>query len=374
MSDTTAVTDRGLRSIAFYLPQYHPIPENDTWWGPGFTEWTNVAKARPQFRGHYQPHLPADLGFYDLRVPETRAHQAEIAQAYGIDAFCYYHYWFHGRRLLERPFREVLSSDEPAMPFLLCWANERWTRTWDGGNDQVLIDQTYSLADDIDHIRWLAPAFADDRYLRIDGRPVFLVYAASTLPEPRRTTDGWRAEAQRLGVGDLYLIRVESYREPRGDPSPLGFDAAVEFQPDTQRLGPRVPHEAVRKIGRLVAPRSGRYRNSVHRYRDLVQRSLEAPPPDYKRYRCVTPAWDNSARRDPALILTGATPEAFQRWTHAVAQDFRPFSPQENLMFVNAWNEWAEGNHLEPCRRYGYGFLEAYRNGMGAARQSAGRR
>ena len=372
MSDTTAVAHPGLRSIAFYLPQYHPIPENDEWWGPGFTEWTNVVRAKPLFRGHYQPHLPADLGFYDLRVPETRALQADMAQTYGFHAFCYYHYWFQGRRLLDRPFREVLSSGEPAMPFLLCWANEHWTRRWDGGSDQVLVEQTYSAADDLDHIQWLARAFADERYVRVDGRPVFLVYKASKLPDPRRTTDVWREESARLGTGEPYLVRVESYNEPRGDPTQLGFDAAVEFQPDTRLLGPRVPPDPLRKLGRAVAPRSGRYRNAVHRYRDLVTRSLAAAQPPYKRFRCVTPSWDNSARRRPALVLTGAEPREFGRWTRGVAEHFRPLGPDENFVFVNAWNEWAEGNHLEPCQRHGYGFLQAYRDALGVQQHAVG--
>ena len=350
--------------MAFYLPQYHPIPENDAWWGPGFTEWSNVARARPQFRGHHQPHLPADLGFYDLRVPEVRERQAELATAHGIHAFCYYHYWFGGKRLLERPFAEVLASGQPRLPFLLCWANENWTRAWDGGDASLLVEQTYPDGDDLSHIRWLCTAFADSRYLRVDGRPAFLVYKASGLPDARRTTDLWRAEAQRLGIGDLYLLRVESYREPKGDPEALGFDAAVEFQPDTRLLGPRVPPAAARAVGRVFAPRSGRHRNVLHRYGDLVHRALAAEQPGYKRYRCVTPAWDNSARRRPALILTGSEPAAFGHWVERTVEAFQPYGGDENLLFLNAWNEWAEGNHLEPCQRFGTGFLEAHRDAI----------
>src|SRR6266446_2869134 len=200
-----------VRVIAFYLPQFHPIPENDAWWGKGFTEWTNVTKARPLFRGHYQPHLPADLGFYDLRVAESREAQADLARQYGITGFCYYHYWFAGKRLLHRPFDEVLTSGRPDFPFCLCWANENWTRVWDGGGSEVLMEQTYSEQDDRAHIQALMPAFADTRYFRIDGRPLFLVYRTELLPEPARTADIWRSEVSKAGLGDLYLARVENF-------------------------------------------------------------------------------------------------------------------------------------------------------------------
>jgi hypothetical protein len=367
------VSETSLRSIALYLPQFHPIAENNEWWAPGFTEWHNVAKAKPLFRGHYQPRIPADLGFYDLRVPETRAQQAELALAHGISAFCYYHYWFEGRRLLERPFQEVLSSGKPSIPFLLCWANENWTRAWDGGSREILVRQTYSQDDDLAHIRWLCAAFADHRYLRVGGRPVFLVYKASGLPHAHRTTDLWREEAQRLGVGDLYLLRVESFQEPKDDPTALGFDGAVEFQPDTTLLGPQVPARPTGVARRALARGSGRYRNALHRYSDLVDRSLSAPIPEYKRYRCVTPSWDNSARRQPALILTGSEPREFRRWLQGIVDSFEPYSQDEDLLFVNAWNEWAEGNHMEPCQRHGRGFLEAHAQVVDDARLTVSR-
>src|SRR5438034_205774 len=194
-----------VRPVAFYLPQFHPIPENDAWWGRGFTEWRNVVRARPLFRGHYQPHVPADLGFCDLRVPETREAQAALARDHGIYGFCYHHYWFNGRQLLSRPFQEVLESGRPDLPFCLCWANEPWTRAWDGNSGEVLVPQEYSDADDRNHIRWLLNAFADPRYIRVEGKPLFLVYQASRLPDLSRTTETWREEAIRAGVGDLYL-------------------------------------------------------------------------------------------------------------------------------------------------------------------------
>ena len=230
-----------LRLIAMYLPQYHPIPENDEWWGKGFTEWRNVSKAKPQFKGHYQPHLPADLGFYDLRVEESRIAQAELAKQYGIHGFCYYHYWFNGRRLLERPLEEVLKSGKPDFPFCICWANENWTRRWDGEEQNVLMKQVYSEEDDRNHIRDLFRIFKDRRYIRVNGKPVFLVYRTENIPDPKRTAEIWREEARRAGVGELYLVRVESIGGC--DPVSIGFDAALEFAPDWQRKGPRIMPE-----------------------------------------------------------------------------------------------------------------------------------
>ena len=222
--------------IAFYLPQFHPIPENDAWWGKGFTEWTSVTKACPLFRGHYQPHLPADLGFYDLRVAESREAQADLAREYGVTGFCYYHYWFSGKRLLHRPFDEVLTSGRPDFPFCLCWANENWTRVWDGGDSEVLVEQTYSEQDDVAHIRWLARAFADPRYIRIKDKPLFIIYRAHKLPDIRKTTAIWRDECRSLGIGEIFLCRVDTGTDIL-PPNEVGLDAAVEFQPEFPNLG-----------------------------------------------------------------------------------------------------------------------------------------
>jgi lipopolysaccharide biosynthesis protein len=357
---------RILRFLAFYLPQYHPIPENDDWWGRGFTEWTNVTRARPLFRGHYQPHLPADLGFYDLRVPEVRAAQAELAAAHGIDGFCYYHYWFHGRRLLELPFGEVLRSGEPDFPFALCWANENWTRVWNGGASQVLMPQQHSLDDDLRHIRWLAEAFADPRYVRVDGRPLFLVYRPGLLPDPQRTAEVWREEAGRLGVGEPYLCAVtfsKAFTEGRREPAALGFDAAVQFAPDFRNLGPKARGSVLRRgLRKFLHPSSSFRRHAVFDYREMVTQALCSPEPGYKRYPTVSPGFDNTARRRDvgALVILNSSPERYEQWLRAVIDRFEPFSPEENLVFVNAWNEWAEGNHLEPCQKWGRAYLEAH--------------
>ena len=358
---------RAVRSVAFYLPQYHPTAENDAWWGAGFTDWINVVRAAPRFRGHYQPHLPADLGFYDLRSPETREAQAELARSHGVDGFCYYHYWFNGRPLLERPFNEVLASGKPDFPFLLCWANENWTRVWDGGSRQVLIEQRYSEVDDRAHIRSLLPAFGDRRYITVDGRPVFLVYRAGALPDPSRTTEVWRQEAAAAGLRGLYLCRVDTDGDDRADPRRTGFDAAVEFQPDTSLATRRIGRN---RVGGALTAR-GHARNFVMDYADLVTQAMQRPPAEYVRFPCVMTAWDNSARRhEGAWIFHGSTPDSYGSWLRTALDRFEPPTPEENLVFTNAWNEWAEGNHLEPDQRWGRGYLEAHAAALAGVTQA----
>lgn len=349
-----------LRAIAIYLPQFHPVPENDEWWGKGFTEWTNVAKSKPRFPGHYQPQLPADLGFYDLRLAETRQQQAEIARHYGIEGFCYYHYWFNGRRILERPFQEVLASGQPDFPFCLCWANENWTRRWDGQDKEVLLKQEYGEQDDRDHIRALAPAFADVRYIRVDGKPVFIVYRTDLLPDVQRTVATWRDEARQVGIGELYLLRMNTWA-PHPDPQTLGFDAAVEFQPDWPNLPERqygnLLSRVLNKAGVVPSPYIN---NKIVDYAEVTQAMMARETPSYKLFPSVTPAWDNSARRKVgADIFADSTPAKYEAWLRHIVKRFVPYSPEENFIFINAWNEWAEGNHLEPCQRWGRQYLEA---------------
>ncbi len=357
--------------IALYLPQYHPIPENDAWWGKGFTEWTNVVKARPRFLDHYQPHLPADLGFYDLRLSESRVAQATLAAEYGIGGFCYYHYWFNGRRVLERPFNEVLASGTPDFPFCLCWANENWTRRWDGLDHEVLLQQNYSTADDEAHIRSMLPAFADSRYIKVDGRPVFLVYRVSKLPDPRRTADTWRDEARRYGFHDLYIGAVQGFASERVNPRSFGFDFALEFAPDWQLLGPRLdpsPRQSFtnKVLRKILRRRPSTGSDSVFSYQVCRDQMLIKPDPGYPFYRCATPSWDNSARRsNGATILAASSPALYQEWMEYLLRDARV--KNHEFVFVNAWNEWAEGNHLEPCQKFGRSYLEATRNAIQSA-------
>lgn len=355
-----------VRLIAFYLPQFHPIPENDEWWGKGFTEWTNVTAAKPLFPGHYQPHLPADLGFYDLRLPEARQAQANLARKYGIYGFCYYHYWFNGRRILERPFDEVLASGRPDFPFCLCWANENWTRRWDGLEDNVLLQQNYSEHDDRAHIQSLLPALRDERYIRIDGKALVLVWRTERIPNPERTAEVWREEVARAGLGDLYLARVESLHGEI-DPRNIGFDAAVEFAPDWRKLAPAVRH----RKRYLPLVKAGVFSRAYldHRicdYQVTMENMLSKPEVEYCRFRGMTPSWDNTARvAKGGIVLHNATPDRYAKWLSAVVREtVQKRVGDERIVFINAWNEWAEGCHLEPCRKWGRSYLEATRRAL----------
>jgi lipopolysaccharide biosynthesis protein len=361
-----------IRAIAFHLPQFHPIPENDEWWGKGFTEWTNVAKAKPLFPGHYQPHLPADLGFYDLRLPEARAAQAQLASEYGVHGFCYYHYWFNGRRVLERPVNDIWKSGEPDFPFCLCWANENWTRQWDGSGEHVLLEQRYSPEDDLAHIQALLPLFSDERYIRILEKPIFLIYRASLLPDTRQTTALWRREAERAGLKGLFLVKVESFSDSSGDPRDAGFDCSLEFQPRGALLSRGKPLPGRNWLTRWKPAQARREdtENKLFDYRELVTNSLAAELPTYPRIPCVCPSWDNTPRRKQgAHIFVNSTPKLYEEWLGGVVRKLvkAPPSgePAEDLVFINAWNEWGEGNHLEPCQRWGRGYLEATKRALG---------
>ena len=346
-------TNQRVRAIAFYLPQYHPIPENDTWWGPGFTEWTNVVKAKPNFAGHYQPHLPGELGFYDLRVSEVREQQANLAREFGIYGFCYYTYWFNGTRLLNRPFDEVLRSGSPDFPFCVCWANENWTRTWDGKDHHVLIGQQHSTEDDVAFIRSLMPALRDERYIRINGRPLILVYKVDLLPDPAQTAVVWREQCVNAGLGDIYLACVHNNADPLRNinPGTIGFDAAVEFPPLGKGIATNPPRDRLNR----------KFRGLCYDYAATAARFESAACHPFTYFRGVMPSWDNTARRqDAGSIFLGSSPESYQAWLDsAVSWTARMRVGDERLVFINAWNEWGEGNHLEPDQRYGRAYLQA---------------
>jgi lipopolysaccharide biosynthesis protein len=352
-------TDKIARLIAFYLPQYHPIPENDAWWGKGFTEWTNVGKARPLFPGHYQPHVPADLGYYDLRVPEIRDAQAEMARKYGIEGFCYYHYWFgNERQLIERPFQEVLKSGKPDFPFCLCWANDTWTGIWHGSPGRILIKQEYpGPSDDDSHFAKILPAFNDERYIRIDGKPVFAIWKPFDFPDPRQTVERWQSMARGAGLPGLHLIGI--YRPGGKEPEDYGYDASIyNNNPPIRGWGSwRTPHKLIyNKLCRLLRlPTVVDYKRAIPYF--LPKEAHQS------RYPSVTHAWDNTPRSGVnGLVFKDATPELFRDALNKAINLVKDRPIQNRLVFLKSWNEWAEGNHLEPDLKYGHGFLQAIKD------------
>ena len=364
----SAMTPDLTRLIAFYLPQFHPIPENDGWWGKGFTEWTNVTKAQPLFRGHYQPHLPADLGFYDLRLPEARQAQADLAREYGIHGFCYYHYWFNGKRLLERPFNEVLASGKPDFPFCLCWANETWSRRWLGEESHILAKQDYSAEDDLDHARSLLPALADPRAIRVDGRPLFLVYRPKDLPEPQRTTDTFRRICLDNGLPEPFLVGVNAHCR-KEDCRQFGFDHTLDFRPQLGAL-PSAFREGGHweKLVRNLRQGIPSARLTVYEHDEAIAH-MEGGRPSCPHIPSVFVGWDNTPRRGKrAIVVRGNTPERFERYFAETVDRAEAVGSDGKMVFINAWNEWAEGNHLEPDQKFGRAFLEAVKR---VASQSA---
>ncbi|NOD77938.1 glycoside hydrolase family 99-like domain-containing protein [Ruegeria sp. HKCCD4315] len=350
--DPQPKAEPAVRAIAHYLPQFHPFKENDEWWGKGFTEWTNVGKAIPNFPGHYQPHCPIHLGYYDLRVPEIMVEQARIAKAYGIGGFSYYYYWFAGKTLMEDPLEKMLNTPDVDIPFCLTWANENWTRRWDGREHDVLISQNHSIEDSLNLLRHIRKYFDDPRYIRIDGRPVFIVYRANIIPDIQETTKAWRQEAQRWGETDLYLVAAQTF--DIGDPQELGFDAAMEFP----------PHQVKRTdITDEMGVYNPEFTGAILDYDAVVDAELGKSEPDYKLFRSSTLSWDNTARNQDAPRIMGRfSIEAYKRWTAHLGNQVltqEKYSADEKIVFINAWNEWAEGTHLEPDQRYGFAYLQA---------------
>ncbi|MEI2794921.1 glycoside hydrolase family 99-like domain-containing protein [Pseudoxanthomonas sp. F11] len=341
--------------VAFYLPQFHTIPENDEWWGKGFTEWRNVTRALPQFEGHYQPKLPGDLGFYDLRNVEVMHEQARLAREYGISAFCFYFYWFGGKTLLETPLRNWLNDKSIDLKFCLCWANEKWTRTWDGRGDEILIDQKHSPEDDIAFIAHVAEYMRDPRYLRVDGKPMLVVYRPGTLPEMAVTARRWRTWCMENGIGELHIGYVQSFDQI--DPRTVGLDSCIQFPPNLSQPS------SITSLQVLV---NGGYKGQVLDWREMARGFQNPDTTSYPRHYGVNCGWDNEARRSgKGRTYLHASPRRYRDWLrHAISSLSVHPSASERLVFINAWNEWAEGAALEPDQRLGYAWLSATRSAL----------
>lgn len=355
----TSLTNTGIKrtvkSIAFYLPQFHPIPENDAWWGRGFTEWTNVVRAKPLFRSHYQPKLPADLGFYDLRAQSVQEAQAALATEYGIHGFCYYYYWFNGKKLLNQPIENMLNSGKPDFPFCVCWANENWSRNWDGQNKHVLMEQHYSEESNLALIHEFINMMKDSRYIRHNGKPVLLVYRIKIIPNWLETAKIWREECRKAGLGEIHLCSIRFGLEPlEGMPAQHGLDSYVLFPPQDMRFV-----DAKTKVHDLNSSFGG----TMYSYDEVVESDITRFKPGYEWpvHRGAMLGWDNTARRmTSSRVFVGCTPLRYRAWLKQILlQEDRHNPNHESLLFINAWNEWAEGTTLEPDQQYGKGYLEA---------------
>jgi len=350
------------RLIAYYLPQYHPIPENDAWWGEGFTEWTNVRKAKPLFRGHQQPVEPGELGYYDLRNPEIRERQAEMAREAGIEGFCYWHYWFGGKQLLERPFTEVLSSGKPDFPFCLAWANHSWTGIWFGEPDRILMEQTYpGVEDHVAHFNSLLPAFRDPRYLRVDDRPIFFVFQPANLDAD--WVELWRNLAEKAGLPGLWLVGIVKNASEALQIRTIGFDACTVSR--TAGRGTRLPalQNFMKKLlgeRKAVAVYQRLFRKPFHiyRYADALPFIDLVAPPGMDFYPAVIPGWDNTPRSGiNGQVFVESSPEIFREHLQKASERVSVYPEDHQLIIIKSWNEWAEGNYLEPDKKNGHAFL-----------------
>jgi len=345
-----------IKLIAFYLPQFHPIPENDKAWGQGFTEWTNVNRAKPQFEGHYQPHVPGELGFYDLRDIEVQQRQIMLAKNYGIYGFCFHYYWFNGKRLLEKPLDQFLENKHLDFKFCINWANENWTRRWDGRNQEIIIKQEYSPQEDFKFIIDAAKYLKDRRYIRVNGKPLILIYRTELIPHLKATAQKWRNWCSENGIGKIFLACCHSFKKVH--PDDIGFDAAVEFAPNFFNL--------FRCNGHMTYDLNDHFQGIFYDYLNAIECSRKQTLPSYKRFRSLYPTWDNTARRmEYATIHINTSPERYGNWLNDICQFTKKnFNPEEQFVFINAWNEWAEGCHLEPDNKFGYAYLEATRNSI----------
>lgn len=336
------------------MPQFHPIPENDEWWGKGFTEWSNVGKALPNYEGHYQPHCPIHLGYYDLRIREVMEEQVKLAKNYGLSGFSFYFYWFDGKTLLEKPIVDYIENKKIDFPFCLTWANENWSRRWDGQENDVLIAQNHSDEDSLSFINYLMKYFKDSRYIKIDGKPILIVYRANIIPNIEKNAKLWRKELEKNGFPGLYLIAAQTFGID--SPEQFGFDASVEFPPHT------VISDNIKSKLNII---NKNFNGNIYDYNQVVDNAVKKIEPSYKLFRSLMLSWDNTARKqDSSHIFHGFSLLKYKQWLNSLCANVvnnKKYNSNEKIVFVNAWNEWAEGTHLEPDRKYGFGYLEATR-------------
>lgn len=365
-----------IKTLAYYLPQYHPIPENDEWWGKGFTEWTNVGKAKPLYEGHEQPLLPADLGYYDLRVPEIRQQQAQMAKDYGIHGFIYYHYWFgNGVQLLERIAEEVLKSKKPDLPFCFCWANETWSGIWHGLSNKILAEQVYPEEDLVAHFNYLLPFFQDDRYIKVDGKPLIIIYDPKHLEEnSSKYLEKFRSLIKENGFPDFYIMASNKLPDDL-DYQSMGYDAKISnaFQKawgshvkETKR---HITAKEYYKNRFLTLLGAGKKLEQILDVKiqnaELITEDLEFVNANVTTYPMVLPNWDNTPRSGKnGIILANNSPEVFEKQLNKATDFIIRNANKENFLIVKSWNEWAEGNILEPDMRQGFGYLKAFKNIM----------
>lgn len=340
------------RIFAFYLPQFHPIAENNYGHRPGFTEWDNVIKAKPLFRGHYQPRIPGELGYYDLRSVDVMREQVRLANDHGITGFCFYYYYFQGKKLLYKPIDNYLRSDIKA-PFLFLWANENWSRRWDGGDNEVIVSQMHSPEDDLLFIRELLPIFRDDRYVKIEGKPVLAVYKTHLFPNILQSAELWRDEAVKHGFPGLYLVMADDWKVDSPHPRELGFDASYEIPSNI------VPEQTLSFDNKYLGLKAG-FEGRIVDYRKFASFHLGRPFPDYKRFRTVMAPWDNTPRYGPrAMVHINTDNDAYKLWlSQALLDTRRRYAPAERIVFLHSWNEWCEGTYVEPDGRLGRRLLE----------------
>lgn len=340
-----------IKLIAYYLPQYHPIEENDKNWGKGFTEWTNVSKAIPQFEEHYQPRLPGELGFYDLRLLENQKRQIELAKNYGIYGFCYHYYWFNGKKVLDLPLRQLLENDDLDFPFCINWANENWTKRWDGQDKDIILEQNYSDENNYKFIDDLKDILLDKRYIRINNKPIVMIYRPLDIPDIKNNVSKWRKYLKEIGIGEVLFIMDNSFLNI--DCNEIGFDYSTDFAPNDFLLKTKLNDE------KLIYNKN--YMGEIYDYSELIEASIQKKK--LNNFQSICLQWDNEARKPgKGTSFINFSIDLYKKWLEYILYNTYNFNKdQEKLVFINAWNEWAEGSYLEPDRKYGYSYLKATR-------------